>query len=108
MEEAQTWDKASKAEDNSIPEAAETKENATPADSENDSGSLEDGSSGQGGNCRAQTLDAGLEKRLVRKMDWNLVPLVSVLYLLAFIDRSNIGNANTAGMMTDLGYSTLR
>ena len=34
---------------------------------------------------------ARLEKSVVRKLDWNLVPLVSGLYLLAFLDRSNIG-----------------
>jgi hypothetical protein len=42
--------------------------------------------------------DTLIEKRVVRKLDWNLTALVMVLYLLAFIDRSNIGNANTAGM----------
>ncbi|KAK5131528.1 hypothetical protein LTR08_000855 [Meristemomyces frigidus] len=47
-------------------------------------------------------IDPMLEKRVLRKLDWNLVPLVSVLYLLAFLDRSNIGNAKIAGMQKDL------
>lgn len=45
------------------------------------------------------------EKKVVRKLDWNLVTFVSSLYLLAFLDRGNIGNANTAGMSEDLGIS---
>ena len=32
-----------------------------------------------------------MEKRVVRKLDKRLVPLVMGLYLLAYLDRSNIG-----------------
>ncbi|KAI4281417.1 MAG: hypothetical protein L6R38_003718 [Xanthoria sp. 2 TBL-2021] len=39
-----------------------------------------------------------LERRVVRKLDLRVVPLLSALYLLAFLDRSNIGNARIAGM----------
>ncbi|KIJ18601.1 hypothetical protein PAXINDRAFT_167190 [Paxillus involutus ATCC 200175] len=39
---------------------------------------------------------------LLRKLDWHLLPLVSLLYLLSFLDRSNVGNAKVAGMSTDL------
>ena len=39
----------------------------------------------------SSAIDPTLEKRVLRKLDRNLVPLVSVLYLLAFLDRSNIG-----------------
>ncbi|KAL7917602.1 major facilitator superfamily domain-containing protein [Trichoderma austrokoningii] len=49
-----------------------------------------------------QAIDAELERRVVRKTDRNLVPLVMALYLLAFLDRSNIGNARIAGMSQDL------
>ena len=42
---------------------------------------------------------AVLEKKVVRKLDWNLVPLVSGLYLLAFLDRSNIGKSCTSSTM---------
>ncbi|KAF2156471.1 pantothenate transporter liz1 [Myriangium duriaei CBS 260.36] len=44
------------------------------------------------------------EKRLVRKLDRNVVPLVCVLFMLSFLDRSNVGNARTAGMATDLHF----
>lgn len=44
-----------------------------------------------GATAAAQGIDPEMEKRVVRKLDWNLVPLVMVLYLLSFLDRSNIG-----------------
>lgn len=34
------------------------------------------------------------ETAVRRKIDWNLVPLMTVLYLLCFLDRSNIGYVN--------------
>ncbi|CAF9907043.1 hypothetical protein IMSHALPRED_005425 [Imshaugia aleurites] len=37
-----------------------------------------------------------------RKLDWHLMPLFFVLYMLAFLDRGNIGNAVIAGMTRDL------
>lgn len=42
------------------------------------------------------------EKRLLRKLDLRLLPAVSVLYLLSFLDRSNIANARIEGLTTDL------
>lgn len=49
-------------------------------------------------------IDAGSEKRLVRKLDRRLVLLAFLCYMAAFLDRSNIGNAETAGMSKDLGF----
>lgn len=53
-------------------------------------------------------IDPIMEKKLVRKLDWNLVPLVMAMYLLAFLDRSNIGNAKIAGMSKALDLTTSR
>lgn len=44
-------------------------------------------------------------KRLLRKLDLTILPLVSVMYLLSFLDRSNIGNARLAGLEKDLGMT---
>ena len=33
------------------------------------------------------------EAKLVRKIDWWLLPWLSFLYLLSFLDRTSIGNA---------------
>jgi len=35
-------------------------------------------------------------------MDLRLIPMLALLYLLSFLDRSNIGNAKIQGMQTDL------
>ncbi|KAL1310975.1 hypothetical protein AAFC00_001195 [Neodothiora populina] len=48
------------------------------------------------------SIDPVIEARLKRKLDFNLLPLVFFLYLLASLDRSNIGNARIAGMEDDL------
>ncbi|KAI1471582.1 MFS general substrate transporter [Daldinia caldariorum] len=42
------------------------------------------------------------EARVVRKLDLNLMTLFFVLYMLAYLDRGNIGNARIAGMAQDL------
>ncbi|MCJ1297972.1 hypothetical protein MMC08_000761 [Hypocenomyce scalaris] len=42
------------------------------------------------------------ERAVVRKLDWRVPPLVMSLYLISFLDRSNIGNARIAGMTPDL------
>lgn len=43
------------------------------------------------------------EKKLLLKMDLHIIPTVAVLYLLSFLDRGNIGNANIEGLSVDLG-----
>lgn len=48
------------------------------------------------------TIDAALERKVRRKLDTQVVPLVAALYLFAFLDRSNIGNARIAGFERDL------
>ncbi|THZ12587.1 major facilitator superfamily transporter [Aureobasidium pullulans] len=42
------------------------------------------------------------ERKLVSKIDFHVVPFLCILYLLAFLDRVNIANANVAGMSEDL------
>ncbi|KAJ0158242.1 putative transporter [Colletotrichum tanaceti] len=47
-----------------------------------------------------------IERKLVKRLDWILIPWLCVLYLLAFLDRTNIGNAKIAGLNNDLGLSS--
>ncbi|KAJ8130992.1 hypothetical protein O1611_g2635 [Lasiodiplodia mahajangana] len=47
--------------------------------------------------------DPEAERKLRHKLDYMIVPTVSILYLFCFIDRANIGNARLAGFETDLG-----
>ncbi|RDI80888.1 hypothetical protein Vi05172_g9109 [Venturia inaequalis] len=42
------------------------------------------------------------ENALRRKLDFRIVPLITLLYLLCFIDRANIGNARIQGLTKDL------
>lgn len=42
-------------------------------------------------------------KHILRKIDWNIVPYSSLLYLLSFLDRVNIGQAAVNGLKQDLG-----
>ncbi|KGQ08782.1 putative transporter C11D3.18C [Beauveria bassiana D1-5] len=42
------------------------------------------------------------EKKILRKMDIRLIPILALLYLLSFLDRGNIGNANIEGLSEDL------
>jgi len=45
------------------------------------------------------------EKRLLRKLDYHLLPGVAILYLLSFLDRSNVANARLDGLATDLHFT---
>lgn len=38
------------------------------------------------------------ERKLLWKLDFRLVPWLSLLYLLSFLDRTNIGNAKLQGV----------
>jgi hypothetical protein len=40
------------------------------------------------------------ERAFLRKLDWKLLPAVSILYLLSFLDRSNVANARIDGLTT--------
>ncbi|PTB36245.1 uncharacterized protein TrAFT101_000213 [Trichoderma asperellum] len=42
------------------------------------------------------------EKKILRKMDLRLIPMLAILYLLSFLDRGNIGNAKIEGLQEDL------
>ncbi|KAH0539066.1 hypothetical protein FGG08_004364 [Glutinoglossum americanum] len=57
---------------------------------------------------RHECVDPEVERRVVRKLDRRLVPLLAVLYLLSVLDRSNIGNARIAGMSAYLHLSGSR
>lgn len=77
----------------------------------NDSGRLDEKSASSSHREHAPTTEGegyALEfdnvetSRVLRKVDWRLLPVLSFLYLLAFLDRSNLGNAKVAGLADDL------
>src|SRR5205823_4012048 len=49
-----------------------------------------------------QQFDEAKAKRIRRKIDFRLLPLLILLYTLAFLDRVNIGNARLWHMERDL------
>lgn len=56
-------------------------------------------------------IDPDAEKKLIRKIDIRLIPILCLLLLCAFVDRINIGNARIQGLeaslnMTGNDYST--
>ena len=46
------------------------------------------------------------ERKLIAKIDFRLIPVLSILYLLAFIDRTNIANAAVYGLADDIGIAS--
>lgn len=55
--------------------------------------------------------DNALEKRVTRKVDVRVVPMLCALYLTAYLDRTNIGNAKLLRLESELnmpsdGYNT--
>ncbi|KAK4167141.1 putative transporter [Cladorrhinum sp. PSN259] len=49
---------------------------------------------------------AEVDRKLLWRLDKKLMPWLCFLYLLAFLDRTNIGNAKIAGLNKDLGLTT--
>lgn len=45
-------------------------------------------------------------KHILSKLDWAIIPYCSLLYLLSFLDRVNIGQAAVAGLRADLDMVT--
>lgn len=50
-------------------------------------------------------MDMDIEKRTLRKITWRIVPFIMILYLIAYIDRVNIGFAAIT-MKEDLGFTS--
>lgn len=49
--------------------------------------------------------DNDIEKRVLRKCDLHVLPILYTLYMLSYLDRINIGNARIEGLEKDLGMS---
>jgi hypothetical protein len=50
-------------------------------------------------------IDPVKEKKLLWKCDYHVVPILNILFMFAFLDRINIGNARLMGLEKDLGMS---
>ncbi|KAF3914616.1 hypothetical protein AA313_de0201256 [Arthrobotrys entomopaga] len=47
-------------------------------------------------------------KRLIHKVDWRMIPFLTILYLITYIDKTNIGNAKIEGLTKDLHLSGIQ
>ncbi|KAH6974573.1 putative MFS nicotinic acid transporter Tna1 [Ilyonectria sp. MPI-CAGE-AT-0026] len=56
----------------------------------------------QGGINDIPQYDRVETRRVLRKIDYRLLPLLAIPYLLSYMDRGNIGNAKVAGLNVDL------
>ncbi|KAH7363015.1 high-affinity nicotinic acid transporter [Plectosphaerella cucumerina] len=65
----------------------------------------EDGEKGSAVEGYDVYVDPVLEKKVLRRLDKRFAPLFCALYFMAYLDRSNIGNAAVAGLRTDLGLT---
>ncbi|KAK7413370.1 hypothetical protein QQX98_007747 [Neonectria punicea] len=59
----------------------------------------------QGHTTSHESLDPAAEKKLLLKLDAFFVPIIMLVYLTCFLDRTNIGNVKVAGMPEDIGAS---
>jgi len=46
-------------------------------------------------NLASYEIDPAETRRLLRKLDWHIAPVCMILYLIAFLDRANIGTYHT-------------
>ncbi|KAI6867133.1 putative MFS transporter [Hortaea werneckii] len=51
------------------------------------------------------TISEKAERALVWKFDLRVLPLLAMMYLFNSLDKSNLGNAKTAGLEEDLGFA---
>ncbi|KAK3682926.1 high-affinity nicotinic acid transporter [Podospora appendiculata] len=60
------------------------------------------------GDQEVQGWDAKATKRLLWRLDLHIIPFMSLIYLLCFLDRTNIGNARLDNLEADLGLHGLQ
>ncbi|KAI1413948.1 MFS general substrate transporter [Hypoxylon sp. FL1857] len=64
---------------------------------------VDDAAGGDSGVSDSETAGPQInEGALLRKLDLRLLPAVGILYLLSFLDRSNVGNARIEGLLNDV------
>ncbi|KAL4894105.1 major facilitator superfamily domain-containing protein [Aspergillus ambiguus] len=57
------------------------------------------------GEASVSEIDPVKERKLLWKCDYRVVPILNLLFMFAFLDRINIGNARLMGLEKDLGMS---
>lgn len=47
--------------------------------------------------------DKAVERKMLRKFDWTILPVLTIMYLFNALDKGNLGNAKTDGLDKDIG-----
>ncbi|KIJ14064.1 hypothetical protein PAXINDRAFT_13181 [Paxillus involutus ATCC 200175] len=63
------------------------------------------GSDERMGHSVAPAITEAQETKVWRRIDWRLMPTISLMYLFSFLDKGNIGNAKLDGLMTQLNLT---
>lgn len=50
----------------------------------------------------AHVTDSSQDRRIIRRVDWHVLPWLAILYAWSLIDRTNMGNARIEGMQAEL------
>lgn len=50
----------------------------------------------------AHITDDSQDRRIIRRVDWHVLPWLAILYAWSLIDRTNMGNARIEGMQREL------
>ena len=50
----------------------------------------------------AEPIDPEAERKLLRKIDWMVIPFICVTYLITYIDKATLGYAAVFGLADDL------
>ncbi|EGU88077.1 hypothetical protein FOQG_07543 [Fusarium oxysporum f. sp. raphani 54005] len=53
----------------------------------------------------SQTQMDALNKKVRSKVDWHMMPCVTLMFLMNYLDRINVSNARLAGLQEDLGMT---
>ncbi|KAF8418451.1 major facilitator superfamily domain-containing protein [Tirmania nivea] len=48
--------------------------------------------------------DSKIEKEIIRRVDWRLIPILAAMYMVALMDRTNMPNALITGMGVELNF----
>lgn len=57
----------------------------------------------EGNEGQVIVIDEATNKRILRRIDWNLIPIMCVVYGLNFLDKTTISYASIMGIKKDLG-----
>ena len=61
------------------------------------------GSLSTGAGKEVMVIDAATERRILMKTDLHVMPILFLLFLVSFVDRSNLGNTKIEGIEASLG-----